>query len=547
MGDKESEEAATGKPGIGNKPVAASRQASKGQSQGNTFVEAFFADVEQYYLQTLYETSKKEYVEEVKSYRASHKTTSDKCFGYQALTLEYVKHCLDCGDTAADADLKKGQQEAPKLLTEMLKVRSPYRQDAADLLRKLKPGSSVAVDKGFEDLVTAGDAAVEKKDWAEAIKNYEQATAACAANIDKHAATEKGGAVDKAEADHLALLENTLVGCYHNLAAELCRKNKAEEGIAIAKETLKKYVHAKAAPGLAVFLLNAQYYQYQAAADRTDEEKTVKGGLLAAVTATAHSILKWRPDREEGDAARVILLRLALEHENLAEADKQLSDINPKSKEYPKALTVMGFAHWSKYKAAKKQLEADQAAKVAIAEGRIAKRDADRKQAVEYTQKAVEGLDTPRTPEAPVPELLRECQLLLAEIYLEGADFQHAAAIYKPLIDDILKDPQKRFDETALRIFNGAGQAYLKLGDVENITAVGANLVDRGPDAQQVNRAIMSFARAWTNNARRPWPTAFRPIPWSRTPPRRSLRRSPICKRRSWAAWPNGKGSCPRK
>ena len=54
-----------------------------------------------------------------------------------------------------------------------------------------------------------------------------------------------------------------------------------------------------------------------------------------------------------------MLLRLALAQDNMAEADKVLSEINPTSKEYPKALTVMGFAHWFKYRTAKKQIEAD--------------------------------------------------------------------------------------------------------------------------------------------------------------------------------------------
>ena len=99
---------------------------------------------------------------------------------------------------------------------------------------------------------------------------------------------------------------------------------------------------------------------------------------------------------------------------------------------------------------------------------KLAKRDEDRKQALDYIEKAVKALDTPRTDDAAMPEALRESQLLLAEIYKEGEDFKKAASLYKPLIDDILKDSNKPFDETALRIFDGAGQAYLQSGDSEN-------------------------------------------------------------------------------
>ena len=72
--------------------------------------------------------------------------------------------------------------------------------------------------------------------------------------------------------------------------------------------------------------------------------------------------------------------------------------------------------------------------------------------------------------------------MLLAEIYSEGEDFKKPPRLYKPLLDDILKDSSKPFDETALRIFDGAGQAFLQLGDVENVAAIGAKFMELGPD-----------------------------------------------------------------
>ena len=100
-----------------------------------------------------------------------------------------------------------------------------------------------------------------------------------------------------------------------------------------------------------------------------------------------------------------------------------------------------------------------------------------------------------------MPEALRESQLLLAEIYSEGEDFKQAVALYKPLIDDILKDSNKPFDETALRIFDGAGQAYLQLGDVENVAAVGAKFVELGPDQGPVNVRDHEFRQGAGNPA----------------------------------------------
>jgi tetratricopeptide (TPR) repeat protein len=91
---------------------------------------------------------------------------------------------------------------------------------------------------------------------------------------------------------------------------------------------------------------------------------------------------------------------------------------------------------------------------------------------------------------------LREGMMLLAELHADGNDFKSAVGLYQPVIDDILKDPNtKTLDDTTLRIFNGAVQAYLQLNDVEKATAVGMKLLELGPDDGPVNLAIMNFAK----------------------------------------------------
>ena len=86
-------------------------------------------------------------------------------------------------------------------------------------------------------------------------------------------------------------MENVLVGCCHNRAMQLYQKNKVDAAIALAQKTLQAHLRTKAAPGLAVFMLNALYYQYLAAPDGKEEEKQAKADLLAKVTKTAKSIL----------------------------------------------------------------------------------------------------------------------------------------------------------------------------------------------------------------------------------------------------------------
>lgn len=455
--------------------------ASRTKALKKTGLEDFFADVEQYYLQTLYQLSDKkvckDYFDEASTWRAAHKANSEKCYGYQALTLDIAKN-LAAMAKQPKADKQLRTKQALALLGQMAKIPSPYQEDAVKLRRELNPNGSL--EEGFEDAVIDADAAVEKKKWADAIEYYEKAIAAATRNTDKQ---------------RLATVLNTVVGCYHNQAMQLYQKGKIDDAIATAKKALKKeYLQTTAAPGVAIFILNVQYYQYLGAPEGTEAEKKAKSELLARLSATAKSILKFWAAKEEGDAARIVLMRLALAQESMADADKILSEINPNSKEYPKALTVMGYAHWAKYKEAKKLIKADAEKNVKTDKDKIAKCDEDRKQAVDFTEKAVAALK-PSTSETAIPESLRESELLLAEIYREGEEFPKSWNLYKLLIDNILKDTNKPFDETALRIFDGAGQVCLQLGDVQNLTTIATKLMELGPDQGPINLTIMNFAK----------------------------------------------------
>ena len=453
-------------------------QAGRGRAARKTGLEDFFADVEQYYLQTLYKLSKKEYLEEVRDWRTKHKAVSEKCFGYQALSLEYAKHCLEIGEQSP-SQAQTAQREAVKVLRDMAKVPSPYRQDALAMLQKLNAGGSV--DKGFDDFVLAGDNAVENRNWGEAAEFYEKALAA---------------AGPKTDPQRLATVKNTLVGCYHNRALQLYQQHKVEDAIAMAKKALTKdLLQTKSAPGVAVFLMNVHYYQYLGAAEGTEAEKKAKDELLTKVSNTAKSVLVYWPAKEEGDAARILLMRLAQARGDMAEADKFLNEINPSSREYATALTEIGYSHWSKYKDAKKLIKANAEKKVETEKKTIDNCDEDRKQALDYIEKAVKSLDTPRSADAAMPDALRKAQMLLAEIYKEGEDFKKSWELYKSLIDEILKNSDKPLDETALRIFDGAGQVCLQLDDIPNITLVATKLLELGPDQGPFNLTIMNFAR----------------------------------------------------
>jgi tetratricopeptide (TPR) repeat protein len=466
---------------VGGAPASRGRPAKSAA----TGFEDFFAEVEQYYLQTLYRINKKDYLEEVESWRGVHKVLSEKCQGYQALTLEYAKNLLEMNNRSPTSVAK-----ALVLLREMGQVPSPYQEDAIKLRRQLDPKGSAK--EGFEDNVIDGFAAFDKRQWPEAAEFLEKAI---------HAKTSSTTAA------RLAEVEDVLVRCYYCQALELWQKGKVDDAVTTAKKALKsEYLQTNAAPKLAVLLLNMQNYQYQSATEDTPEQKKAKADLLEKVKTTAGGIVKVWAAKEEGDAARIVLMQLAQARDDVKEADRILREINTKSGEYPTALAAMGFAHWNRYRAAKKLTDAYEAqfkaenGKVATEQEkkdqaeRIAKRDEDRTLAVTYSEKAVAALETLRPAGSPMSDTLRQCKLMLATIYAEHKDYKLAVPQYQGLVDDMLnKNSNRQFDETGLRIFEGAGQAYLQMGDAGRVAVVGSSLLEKGPDDQQVNRAIIAF------------------------------------------------------
>ena len=92
------------------------------------------------------------------------------------------------------------------------------------------------------------------------------------------------------------------------------------------------------------------------------------------------------------------------------------------------------------YRNAKKQIEAG---KAAVDKEKIAKRDEDRRLAVDYSEKAVKALEA---NDAATTDSLRRCKLSLATIYSEGKDYKLAAAQYKPLVRRIARQEVEQAD-----------------------------------------------------------------------------------------------------
>jgi hypothetical protein len=506
----------------GTKPAA--KQQRPQRKKNPELEDHFFADVEQQFLKVLYAVSKSDYYKEVEDWRKAHKFNRETCVGYQGLSLDYARNLLAASDEAkSDAKKQEFRREALRVLAEMSRIPSPYQRDAFDLRRQLNPNATA--EDGFDGAVIDGDKALEKRDWAAAADLYGKALEAV---------------TPKTDPDRITAVRNAYVGCVHNQARDLYQKNKVDEAIELILAVLnKKELRATpSAPGAAAAALSWRFYQYGSAPEQSDEEKKAKQALLTKTVNLASSIIAIREwtAKEEADAARIVLLRLALIQGELADASRRAAEakaaeaktkgnaaeakrsaeeaktaaaeaktrlddadhvfkgINPASHKYPEALTVLGWKHWHNYRIAKKEWEEQN--KTAPDKALQDQLDDDRKQAVDYTQKAVDALNVPRGNGASMPKELRDSKVLLAEMFLEGSDAKKAVGIYQELIDDIAADKaNKTVDEPTLRIFDGAVRAYLQLGDVQNASAVGTKLLELGPDEVPVNMAIVNFAK----------------------------------------------------
>ena len=102
-----------------------------------TGLEGFWANVERYYLQTLYHLSKRDYLVEIRTWRPAHEAKSKTCCGYQALIFEYAGNCLEMAkEVRTEAQRDAFNAHALKLLAEGAAVDNPYQQAFIKLQRR---------------------------------------------------------------------------------------------------------------------------------------------------------------------------------------------------------------------------------------------------------------------------------------------------------------------------------------------------------------------------------------------------------------------------
>ena len=417
------------------------------RARQKTGMEDFFAEVEFRYLECLKRTSKKlnDYFDEAKKWRISHKVTSEKTAGYQALTLDLAKTYVAQGEKNP-AQVKVWNEQALKLLADMLKVESPSKLEAIKLRKLLKPGSGDA-ESYDEFLAKANESVKAKRSGPRPLTPIKKPLRIRPQRLPSRRSPTFAAMLPAAcFSKRLEMYKDNKVAKASDILAQLLAAPRCQEVIA----TLP--VAATAAK----FKLEILFSEYWAAPDSNDDAKKAKQALGDKVMKTAEGCSALGPGMPEADAARLVAMKLLLIDGKLKEAFDHLQKMNPKSEQYGKALHLMGASSWHAYAEEKLKIKELEEKTSPVDEALKTKRDDDRKQAMDSMHRARDVLKSLAAPDARMSPTLTNVELALAQMCGEGNDLKEAAVYYGELIADIQKNDNPTINDTTLNIFNGA-------------------------------------------------------------------------------------------
>lgn len=446
----------------------------------NDPMEMLYTQVAFFRFQILAQKKPKPFLEEARAWLKEH-DASEKTDGYQGVALETAKTLVKVAETANAIEKRKCLTDAKRILKDMAGVSSPHHQDAVQLRRKLlNAGTGAAASEAgveannYEDAVAQGDAFLEEGQLTQARDAYRKALE-FAAKKGQADASKTRGAVEGLCKAQLRLA----VGLYKKKSFDECLTllDTVVYDDAEKKIVRKDIPTATMAASLAVNVALTLY------ADATDDKRPA---ALAKLTAKAKIVEDNWPTRPEADDARMTLARVQYSLGKVRDAVEVFDKVNPKSERYPLAMYRAGQIYASLYWEQKKKPAGECDSKQMAA---------DRAKAISQLKAGLEVLDRRREPGKPLPENFTEMQLLLANIHLDGSEMKEAAALFQTLIDIFKEEKRDTFDDSTIGIFRGAVQAYAALGEVEKAGAVGAVLLDIGPDKLQANGVLVDFAR----------------------------------------------------
>jgi tetratricopeptide (TPR) repeat protein len=351
----------------------------------------------------------------------------------------------------------------------MVKVPSPYQQEVLNLRKKY---SKVAVGK-IEDAKTSEEAAAIAEaagiadQWPEAVAGFNRAL--------ELAATAK-----VKDAKRITQLREALVNAKYMAAGKLFQENKLEECLAAVGKIIQDDKEAPAALAAGSLAVQAALNLF-ASANEADNRQAALERLEKIAKMTEET---W-PGKPPADDARMAMAQVRLFLGKIDEAIEVFEKVNPKSERYPLALYLAGRTYWQLYLTEKGKGDGADKEKV----------KANRDKAVQRATDSLAAFRKAAEPNKPLVSQHVESQLLMAVIHMDAKAFKEAASLLEPLVAQVKASKPQGLDDTTVRIFRAALQAYLGVGDVAKASDAGMVLCDLGADLAPVNAVLVDFAR----------------------------------------------------
>ncbi len=456
-----------------------------------TGFEDVLAQAEHFSLLVIEKDQPAQYVDEANKFLTDFKRTFHNEWGYQAIEFELAKHLFALADKETKpAERAQLNKEAMALLTDMKGTRSEFQGEAILLFRERAKGTPGAEPKDVVEAIAFGDEAAKDHRWPEAEAYYRKALALIdpkkdsakysqvldvIANCQLQPVYEAWEKWKKEKKD----FDSKLFTEWADGAGQVARDNKRTD-TALKAVALGNYFS---------FMLYVQAAQAVHAAPDKAAAKAATADKDAAVKRLQDLIdytIKNFPGTAEADEARMSLARMKWNEGLIDEALAAFEAIDPKSDKYPEALQLAGEGRLQLYFAEMKKLEKDRDAK-RLTENRTL--------ALKHLADSIDLQRAKVKPGEAIPDTLINSVLLLAQVHVEGGEFEDAAKLLQPLVDQINKLHPAELDDTMLKVFGTIVRAYLGMNDFQKAGDAGLVLINLGPDKRDVNAVLVLFVQ----------------------------------------------------
>lgn len=367
-------------------------------------------------------------------------------------------------------------RQAAEVLGSVAQGNSEFRHEAV-LVRAQVWKAMGNPNLGVEDYLALGDAALAMGDFSQAETYYGLA--------------DQGARETKNEARRKEIRSRQNRARYAH-AWELHAGGQYEQAIHVAGLVAKEDAGDPQASRAAALALASALALHEAAQD--------KRPALERLQRIADFVAQKWAETPVADEAHMALAQACLAGKDAGQAMAALSRIGPASPRFGTAQYLIGQLHWRAYLEEKGKPESGRS------EERMAGARLDAQNALAAAVEAMqrEGSNTgtdggPRTPPgagSPVaPSPRNDAELLLAEVLLEGQQYQQALAVLDPLVARFRAEKPAALDASTLRGFLGAVRAHAALNQMEHSAAIALLLVEHSPDTAAVNAPLVGFVQ----------------------------------------------------